>query len=70
MAPDPTKEDLMCGVHQEAIETLKKSDTEQWEAINKLRNRPPIWTTAVISLLTFLLGCCVTYATVLAKMPK
>lgn len=44
------------GVNEEAIETLKESDKDQWEAINKLRNRLPNWATVVISLLTFLLG--------------
>jgi hypothetical protein len=40
----------------EAIETLKQSDKDQWEAIKKIQNRPPVWATVVISLLTFLLG--------------
>ncbi len=36
---------------------LEKDKDEQWKAIDRLRNRLPNWATAVISLLTFLLGC-------------
>ena len=44
------------------IKQLKKDTDEQWTAINQLRNRLPAWATIVISLLTFLLGCALTYA--------
>ena len=44
------------------ITQLKKDTDEQWTAINQLRNRLPAWATIVISLLTFLLGCALTYA--------
>ena len=44
------------GVNEEAIGTLKKSDIEQWEAINALRKRLPNWATILISVLTFFLG--------------
>jgi len=50
------------------LNKLEKSEDKQWEAINRLRNRPPLWATAVISLLTFLLGCSVTYAGLIARM--
>ena len=52
------------------IANLKLSDKEQWEAIKKIQNRPPVWATAVISLLTFLLGCSLTYAGLIAKVVK
>lgn len=41
---------------------LHQVDEEQWTAINQLRNRLPAWATVVISLLTFLLGIALTYA--------
>jgi len=44
------------GINEEAIETLKKSDDDQWDAINKLRNRPPVYVTFVFAILTFALG--------------
>jgi hypothetical protein len=37
-------------------------DKEQWDAINALRNRLPLWATLVISLLTGLLGFLATIA--------
>ncbi len=43
------------------IEQIKASDAKQWLAIEKLQNRLPVWATAVISVLTFLLGAAVTY---------
>jgi len=50
------------------IKTLKDENEKQWSAIDKLRNRPPVWATAVISLLTFLLGCTITYAALAIKV--
>jgi hypothetical protein len=51
---------------QSEIDNLKDSDTKLWEAVEKLQNRLPVWATvcytSVISLLTFLLGCTITYA--------
>ena len=51
------------------IENLQKEDTEIWKAIEVIRtdvkqlvNRPPVWCTGVISLLTFLLGVAITVA--------
>ena len=52
----------LCPQHsglKKAIDTLEHSDSAQWEVIKKIQNRPPVWTMAVISLLTFLLGICV-----------
>lgn len=50
------------------IANLKASDKDQWEAIKKIQNRPPVWATAVISLLTFLFGCSLTYASLLSQI--
>lgn len=52
-------------VHKEAIKTLKESDERQWIAIDRLRNRLPIWATTLISILTFAIGCVSTYAIML-----
>ena len=59
MSENDTKIDLQpkCGAgidNRRRIKTLEDDSKMQWEAIDKLRNRPPIWATAVISLLTFL----------------
>lgn len=36
-----------------------RTNGEMWAAINGVRNRPPVWATAVIALLTGLLGLAV-----------
>jgi hypothetical protein len=51
-----------CLAHEEAISNLKDSDKSQWSAIRDVQNRPPVWCTVVISLLTFALGFVVAYA--------
>jgi len=63
-------EDRPCNVHESKIERLEQETAEQWTAINKLRDRLPVWATIVISLLTFLLGCALTYAGLAVKMVK
>ena len=44
------------------VSHLEDSDDKQWLIIERLQNRLPVWATMVISLLTFLLGCSLTYA--------
>ena len=51
--------------------TTVEDDTEkQWTVLDKLRNRPPIWATVVIALLTGLLGASATYATLAVKIAQ
>jgi len=64
MPPEKNK----CGIHDEAIATLKKDTEAQWAAIEKLRNRLPGWATLVISLLTFALGFSLNYTVMAARM--
>ncbi len=64
MPPEKTR----CGEHGEAIATLKRDTADQWTAIDKLRNRLPIWATVLISVLTFALGFTLNYAVMAAKM--
>ncbi len=45
-----------CGEHSKAIEILEKETVAQWAAIEKLRNRLPVWATMLIATLTFSLG--------------
>lgn len=61
-------EDRPCGVHESKIDRLEKETEEQWTAINKLRDRLPVWATIVISLLTFLLGSALTYAALVVRL--
>ncbi len=66
---DKTPEERI-GINETEVIALKESDEKQWQAITKLQNRPPIWATAVISLLTFLLGCSLTYAGLIVRLGK
>lgn len=64
MPPEKT----VCGEHSKAIEILEKETADQWTAIDKLRNRLPVWAAAVFSLLTFALGFTLNYALMTARM--
>ncbi len=57
------------GVNQR-LANLEGSDSKQWEAIEKLRMRLPVWATLVISLLTFGLGASMTYATFAVRLAE
>lgn len=60
-----------CKAHSGIEERISKVeiDTEkQWKILDQLRNRLPVWATIVISLLTFLLGASITYATFAVKV--
>ena len=63
----------LCSQHsgfESRMETLEKSDVKQWEAIDKLMNRPPVYVSFVYGILTFLLGCAVTYASMAVKIAE
>jgi NO-binding membrane sensor protein with MHYT domain len=67
----PPKEPDECTLHsglQTEIDHLKESDVRQWEAITELQKRLPVWATIIISLLTFLLGCALTYAALAVRL--
>lgn len=64
MPPEKSK----CGEHSEAIATLKKDQAAQWAAIDKLRNRLPVWATVVFGVITFALGFTLNYAVMAARM--
>lgn len=52
------------------VDTLEKSDIKQWEAIEKIKDRIPVWGTILISVLTFSLGASLTYASLAIKMTE
>lgn len=60
--------------HHSGLETsilnLKESDQKQWDAIEKLQNRIPVWATLFISALTFLCGASMTYAALAVRMAQ
>lgn len=62
-----------CQMHSgiiQQLENLEDDRKEQWTAIDKLRNRPPIWATVVLALLTGLLGASATYASLAVKIAQ
>jgi len=38
--------------HNSRLVSLETSDNRQWAAIDKLQNRPPVWATVVIAVLS------------------
>jgi NO-binding membrane sensor protein with MHYT domain len=51
-----------CSEHsgfESRMETLENSDSRQWDAIERLQSRLPVWATLFISFLTFLLGAAI-----------
>jgi len=60
-------EEKPCDSHNIRIKKVEADTEKQWEAINELRKRPPIWCTAIISLLSFLLGAAITYAGLIGR---
>lgn len=61
----------MCKQHSGLVQRITdvKDDTDkQWAEINRIKNRPPIWCTAVIAILSGLLGSILTYAALVVKI--
>lgn len=61
----------MCKQHSGLLQMIAdvRDDTDkQWTEINGIKNRPPIWCTAVIALLTGLLGSVLTYAALATRL--
>lgn len=50
------------------ITDVKDDTSKQWDEINHIKNRPPIWCTAVIAILSGLLGSVLTYAALAIKV--
>ena len=72
MAGEKTTDDKAHPVHAQRLDTLEGSDGKQWDAIDGLKDRPPIWVTTVIAVLTFISGVsmtCAAFAIRMALMP-
>jgi p-aminobenzoyl-glutamate transporter AbgT len=52
------------------METLENSDSRQWDSIERLQNRLPVWATLFISFLTFCLGAMATYSALAVKVAE
>lgn len=63
----------ICNQHSMMLQMVKdvRGDTDkQWTEINKIKNRPPVWCTAVIALLSGLLGSVITYAALVVRVSQ
>lgn len=75
MAPDKEKIDdrPSCGGGIKTREIAARAQTialENREAIEKLKNRLPVWATIVFGLLTFALGWSLNYALTMSRLIK
>jgi len=58
------EQDLSCPAHSgilERINSLSDSDRKQWEIINRIQNRPPVWMTFAFSACTGIIGALISY---------
>jgi len=55
-----------CAVHENRLETLERSDEDQWTQINQLRDKigklVPIWTTIVLMAMSAMTASALTFA--------
>jgi len=63
--------DETCKHHSGLVQKVAdvKDDTDkQWVEINHIKNRPPVWCTALIAILSGLLGSVSTYVFIAIKI--
>lgn len=51
---------------RQRVIALEKSEARQWEILDRVENRLPLWGTIVISILTAAAGAAITYAAAVA----
>lgn len=63
--------DEVCKQHSglvQKIEDVKDDTGKQWTEINHIKNRPPVWCTVVIAVLSASLGSVLTYAALVVRI--
>ena len=61
----------VCKQHSGLVQMVKdvRDDTgKQWTEIDKIKNRPPVWCTVVIAVLSASLGSVLTYAALVVRI--
>jgi len=61
----------ICKQHSGLVQTIAdvKNDTDkQWIEINHIKNRPPVWCTFALAILSGLLGSVLTYAALAVRI--
>lgn len=64
-------ENEVCKQHSglmQMVEDVRDDTGKQWTEINHIKNRPPVWCTVVIAVLSALLGSVLTYATLAVRI--
>lgn len=64
-------ENNVCKHHSGLVQMIEdtKDDTgKQWTEINRIKNRPPVWCTVVMMVLSGLIGSILTYAALAVKI--
>ena len=63
--------DETCKQHSmlvQMVEDVRDDTNKQWTEINHIKNRPPVWCTVVIALLSASLGSVLTYAALAVRI--
>lgn len=67
-----SESDTKIAVIETEVATLKRSDTDQWEAISDIRQFMrkliPIWTATVLMAASFITGSALTFAGMVIRM--
>ena len=64
-------ENEVCKQHSgmlQMVEDVRDDTNKQWTEINRIKNRPPVWCTVVIALLSASLGSVLTYAALAVRI--
>ena len=64
-------ENEVCKQHSrlvQMVEDVREDTNKQWTEINRIKNRPPVWCTVVIALLSASLGSVLTYAALAVRI--
>lgn len=65
--------DELCKAHSGLVQTITdvKDDTDkQWTEINHIKNRPPVWCTILMMVMSGFIGSIITYAALIGKLTQ
>ena len=63
----------VCKEHSGLVQTIAdvKDDTsKQWDEINHIKNRPPVWCTILMMVMSGFIGSILTYAALISKLTQ
>jgi len=65
--------DEICKQHSGLVQMVKdvRDDTDkQWTEINRIKNRPPVWCTILMMVMSGFIGSILTYAALIGKLTQ